>query len=306
MDEFSFIQWIRNGQKKDRNVVIGIGDDCASLRVSGKKLHLITTDMLVDGTHFEQKKNKPKDIGRKAIACSISDIAAMGCFARYAVISICFPRKIETRFAKELFRGMKEKADEYNIKIVGGDIVSGKKVLVINVAMIGENDGLRPVARSGARTGDAIMVTGTLGGSILRKHIAFKPRLKEGLILNKKFNISSMIDISDGLAADLNHILEESKVGAILYEDKIPVSNDAKRLARKTGFTSHHHALHDGEDYELLFTLSDKESKKLSASNILPIQVTKIGRIKKAGGIYIQDSNGKQRKINPIGYEHFR
>ena len=157
-----------------------------------------------------------------------------------------------------------------------------------------------------SKVDDAIMVTGALGGSILKKHFAFKPRLKEGQLLNKKFNINSMIDISDGLVADLNHILEESGVGAVLYEDEVPVSADAKKLVRKTGFSALHHALHDGEDYELLFTLSGKESKKLLASSSFPVRLSKIGHIKRSNGISMQGSNGKLKKIKPVGYEHFK
>jgi len=306
MDEFSFIKWIRSNQKKDKNIVIGIGDDCASIKINGNEQCLVTTDMLVEGTHFDLKKNTPGEIGKKSIACSISDIAAMGCLAKYAVVSICFPQETRTKFAKELFLGMKREADAYNIKIIGGDVVSGKKMLAVNVTMYGENKGLNPVTRSGAKVDDVIMVTGALGGSILKKHFAFKPRLKEGRLLNKKFNINSMIDISDGLVADLNHILEESGVGAVLYEDEVPVSADAKKLAHKTGFPALHHALHDGEDYELLFTLSGKESKKLLASSSFPVLLSKIGHIKRSNGISMQGSSGKLKKIKPVGYEHFK
>jgi thiamine-monophosphate kinase len=284
MDEFSFIKWIRSNQKEDKNIVIGIGDDCASIKINGNKQCLVTTDMLVEGTHFDLKKNTPGEIGKKSIACSISDIAAMGCSAKYAVVSICFPQETRTKFARELLLGMKREADAYSIKIIGGDVVSGKKMLAVNVTMYGENKGLNPVTRSGAKADDVIMVTGALGGSILKKHFAFKPRLKEGQLLNKKFNINSMIDISDGLVADLNHILEESGVGAVLYEDEVPVSADAKKLSRKTGFSALHHALHDGEDYELLFTLSEKESKKLLASSSFPVRLSKIGHIKRSNG----------------------
>ncbi len=306
MDEFSFIKWIRSNQKEDKNIIIGIGDDCASIKIDGNKQCLVTTDMLVEGTHFDLKKNTPGEIGKKSIACSISDIAAMGCSAKYAVVSICFPQETRTKFARELLLGMKREADAYSIKIIGGDVVSGKKMLAVNVTMYGENKGLNPVTRSGAKADDVIMVTGALGGSILKKHFAFKPRLKEGQLLNKKFNINSMIDISDGLVADLNHILEESGVGAVLYEDEVPVSADAKKLVRKTGFSALHHALHDGEDYELLFTLSGKESKKLLASSSFPVRLSKIGHIKRSNGISMQGSNGKLKKIKPVGYEHFK
>lgn len=307
MDEFSFIKWIRSKQKKDKDIVIGIGDDCASIKIDdGNKLCLVTTDMLVEGTHFELGKNTPGEIGKKSISCSISDVAAMGCLAKYAVVSICFPGDTKTAFARELFLGMKRAADAYKIKIIGGDIVSGKEMLAINVAIYGINDGLKPVTRSGAKVNDAIMVTGTLGGSILRKHFAFKPRLKEGLLLNRKFNIHSMIDISDGLVSDLNHILEESGVGAVLYEEEVPVSADAKRLSQKTGLSALYHALHDGEDYELLFTLPDKESGRLLASKPFAVRLSKIGHIKNSNGIRLQDANGKLKKIKPAGYKHFQ
>ena len=306
MDEFSFIKWIRSNQKKDKNIIIGIGDDCASIRINGDNVFLVTTDMLVEGTHFDLKKSTPGEIGRKSIACSISDIAAMGCSAKYAVVSICFPQETMTKFARELYLGMQKMADTFNIKIVGGDIVSGKKTVVINVTMYGNSEGLKTITRSGAEVDDVIMVTGALGGSILGKHITFKPRLKEGLLLNKKYNINSMIDISDGLAADLGHILDESGVGAVLYEDEVPISADAKRLAGKTGLSTLHHALHDGEDYELLFTLSEKESKKLLASRSFPAQLSKIGHINKSKGIKMQGADGKSKKIKPIGYNHFK
>ena len=307
MDEFSFIKWIKSNQKNDKkNIIIGIGDDCASIRIHGDKMFLVTTDMLVEGTHFDLKKNTPGEIGRKSIACSISDIAAMGCLAKYAVVSICFPKETKTKFARELYLGIQKMADAFNIKIVGGDIVSSKQILVVNVTMYGESEGLKPITRSGAKADDVIMITGALGGSILGKHIMFKPRLKEGLLLNKKFSINSMIDISDGLAADLGHILEESGVGAVLYEDEVPISEDAKKLARKTGLSTLHHALRDGEDYELLFTLSGKESKKLLASRSFPARLSKIGHINKSNGLKMRDTAGKLKRIKSIGYKHFK
>lgn len=307
MGEFSFIEWIRKRQKRRKGVMLGIGDDCAAIDVSADKLCLITTDMLIDGTHFDLKKCTIKEVGRKAIACSISDVAAMGCQPTVAVISICFPDHTTEKFARELYKGIWDISDKYDVEIVGGDIISGRSPFCINVTMLGRDDGLKPIRRSGARAGDTILVTGTLGGSILGKHLSFEPRLKEGLVLNKNFAVHAMIDISDGLTADLNHILEESGVGAILYEDHIPVSHAAVKLSKKMGHTPLCHALSDGEDYELLMTLSRAQAKKVLSSGLLTgVKVSCIGEIVKGRGIRIKSSRGHIRRIKPRGYEHLK
>ncbi|NUO09856.1 MAG: thiamine-monophosphate kinase [Candidatus Brocadia sp.] len=307
MGEFSFIEWIRKRQKRRKDVKLGIGDDCAVMDVSSDKLTLITTDMLVDGTHFDLKKCTIRDVGRKAIACSISDVAAMGCPPTVTVISICFPDHTTEKFARELYKGIWDISDKYNIEIVGGDIISGRSPFCINVTMLGRDDGLKPIRRSGARAGDAILVTGTLGGSILRKHLSFEPRLKEGLFLNKNFSMHAMIDISDGLTADLNHILEASGVGAILYKDQIPVSDAAMKLSKKTGHTPLYHALSDGEDYELLMTLSKAQAKRVLSTGLLTdVKVSCIGEIVKGSGIQLKSPGGNIRRIKPRGYEHLK
>lgn len=307
MGEFSFIQWIRKRQKRRKDVILGIGDDCAVIDVSSDKLTLITTDMLVDGTHFDLKKCTVREAGRKAIACSISDVAAMGCQATVAVISICFPEHTTEKSARELYKGIWNITDTYNIEIVGGDIISGRGPFCINVTLLGRDDGLKPIRRSGARVGDSILVTGMLGGSILGKHLSFEPRLKEGLILNKNFTVHAMIDISDGLTADLNHILEESCVGAIIYEDQIPVSHAAVELSKKTSHTPLSHALSDGEDYELLLALSKAQAKKVLSSDLFTdVKVSCIGEIVAGRGIQIKSSRGNIRRIKPRGYEHLK
>ena len=307
MGEFSFIQWIRERQKRRKDVIVGIGDDCAAINVSSYKLCLITTDMLVDGTHFDLEKCTVRDVGRKAIACSISDVAAMGCQATVAVVSICFPDHTTEKFAQELYKGIWSIADKYDIGIVGGDIISGNSPLCINVTMLGRDEGLKPVRRSGARVGDKILVTGTLGGSLLGKHLHFEPRLREALILNKNFTIHAMIDISDGLTADLNHILEESQAGAILYEDQIPLSQAAVEISKKTGNPPLYHALSDGEDYELLFTLSKGQAKKAMASHFFARgMISCIGEITRGRGIQMKFLDGKTRRIKPQGYEHLK
>ncbi len=306
MGEFSFIQWIRERQKRRKDVVLGIGDDCALINVSSDKLCLITTDMLVDGTHFDLKKCTVYAVGRKAIACNISDVAAMGCRATAAVVSICFPDRFPEKLARELYEGIWSIADKYRIEIVGGDIISGHGPLCISVAMLGRDEGLKPVRRSGAKVGDMILVTGALGGSILGKHLSFEPRLHEGIVLNKNFTIHAMIDISDGLTADLNHILEESKAGAILYEDQIPISGAAAEMSKKTGNTPLYHALSDGEDYELLIILSRSQAKKVIESDLFPKRmISCIGEIVRGQGIWMKHAKGNVRRIKPHGYEHF-
>ena len=307
MGEFSFIQWIRERQKRHKDVILGIGDDCAVINISSDRLCLITTDMLVDGTHFDLKKCTVQDVGRKAIACSISDVAAMGCQATVAVVSICFPNHTTERFAKELYKGIWGIADKYDIEIVGGDIINGHSPLCINVTLLGRDAGLKPVRRSGARVGDKILVTGTLGGSLLGKHLYFEPRIKEGIVLNKNFSVHAMIDISDGLTADLNHILEESQVGAILYEDRIPISQAAVEISKKTGNPPLYHALSDGEDYELLFTLSKGQARKVMESPLFEKGIFNcIGEVIGRQGIQMKFSNGKIRRIKPRGYEHLK
>lgn len=307
MGEFSFIQWIRKKQKRRKDVILGIGDDCAALNVSSDRLCLITTDMLVDGTHFDLRKCTIRDVGSKAIACSISDVAAMGCQATVAVVSICFPDHTTERFAKELYRGIWDIADKYQIEIVGGDIISGRCPLCINVTLLGRDGGLKPIKRSGAKIGDVILVSGTLGGSILGKHMHFEPRLKEGLVLNKNFVIHAMIDISDGLTADLNHILGESHVGAILYEDCIPVSPEAVKMSKQTGQTPLFHALSDGEDYELLVVLSGSQAKKVIESDFFPKGLFRcIGEIVNGHGLQMKCADGGIHRIKPCGYEHLK
>ncbi|MGQ3684773.1 MAG: thiamine-phosphate kinase [Candidatus Loosdrechtia sp.] len=307
MGEFSFIKWIRERQKRHKDVIVGIGDDCAVIDVSSDRFCLITTDMMVEGTHFDLKKCTIRDVGRKAIACNISDVAAMGCKATVAIVSVCFPDHTPEKFARELYKGIWDIADKYNIEIAGGDIISGHGPLCINVALLGKDEGLKPVCRSGAKVGDMILVTGTLGGSLLGKHLHFDPRVKEGILLNRHFTIHAMIDISDGLTADLNHILEESHKGAILYEEKIPVSKAAEEMAKKTGNTPLHHALFDGEDYELVVVLSKKQAKKVTESNLFPENTFScIGEIVGGSGIKMKHPNGALKHIKPHGYEHLR
>lgn len=304
MSELDLIKWIRKHSKSDNRVIIGPGDDAAVIDTKHNKSLVISTDTILDGTHFVLNETTPELIGRKAITSSISDIAAMGCNPEYILISVIFPNNTDKLFCKKLFASINKTAAKYNVQIIGGDIVSGKTELAITATIIGSTSNQPPVKRSGAKIHDIIMITSKLGGSILRKHLKFEPRISEGLILNNDFKINSMIDISDGLLVDMAHILEESKVGAIIDECRIPISKDAVILSQKSGKSPLHHALTDGEDYELLFTVAGNKVEKIIESTKFKIPFSVIGCIQEKEGLFLKDGNGKLNRINPQGYEH--
>src|SRR3989338_1104945 len=252
LGEFGLIEKIRKYAPMTAGVVKGIGDDTAVLRHTRDKYLLFTTDMLVEGTHFKRRMGGA-GIGHKALACSISDIAAMGGVPTHAVVSLGVGPKMPLRFVKDVYKAMGALAKRFGISIVGGDTVRSDQV-VINVALLGEVEKKHLVTRSGAKPGDWIFVTGTLGRSLATgKHLNFTPRLKEAQFLVRNFKPSAMIDVSDGLAGDLNHILKASRVGARLWEEAIP---------RTKGATLQQ-ALTDGEDFELLFTVREKQAVRL-------------------------------------------
>lgn len=304
-EEFKFIDWIRRQDSGKRGrVEIGIGDDACGLNVSGQRLVLITTDMLLEGTHFDLATATARQVGRKAVGVNLSDIAAMGVGAAVLVASVGLRRGSGMEFAKELYLGMKEQGDRFDVPISGGDVTSWDGGLTISITALGVDEGLKPVRRSGARAGDVICVTGELGGSLLGKHLEFVPRLTEGIALNRGYELHAMIDISDGLAADLGHILEESGVGAEVEIERIPVSQDARRAGERSGRPAVSHALTDGEDYELVFTLGQNEAERLLGSPPFETRVSRIGRIVKGKGLKLVGADGRERKMDLGGYEH--
>ncbi|MFH1269989.1 MAG: thiamine-phosphate kinase [Candidatus Omnitrophota bacterium] len=291
--EFGLIDRVKKLIKTDASVIKGTGDDCAVIKFSKDKYMLLTCDMIVEGVDFTAKE-KPYLIGRKAIAVSVSDIAACGGLPRYCLVSLAMPVKSRLEFADKLIKGMLSVTKKYDINLVGGDI-SRSRQLTIDVSMAGTVEKKNLLLRSGAKTGDVIFVTGKLGGSFFGKHLTFTPRLKEARFLAKDFKVNSMIDISDGLTQDLGHILKESGKGAIIYEDLIPLSNKARSL---------NDALYMGEDFELLFTMSGTEAKRLSGRRLKGFRA--IGQIVlKECGLRLVDKKGKVNIIKPKGYRHF-
>jgi thiamine-monophosphate kinase len=275
---------------------IGIGDDMAQVRLTKGSSILITTDMLLDGVHFDSKKATFEQIGYKSMAASLSDCAAMATIPLAAVVSVALPRSFGARKLKKLHKGILTAAKKYNCPLIGGDMTSWKKPLAISVAMLSRPARTKPVKRGTAKVGDVICVTGTLGGSLFKKHLDFEPRLKEAFLIAEA-GANAMIDISDGLSTDLNHICRLSKKGAIIFADKIPVPRNVGTIDA---------ALNDGEDFELLFTIPQKKFEHLKKRWRFKVKLAAIGRITKDSSVKIKMPDGKVIKLLPKGYDHLK
>ena len=301
--EFNLIDWIRCRVTDRDPVTLGIGDDTAALRVSGDRELLVATDMLMEGVHFTFPPATPQLAGRKALAVNLSDIAAMGGRATAAFVSVALPVDRGFEFAKDVHAGLLELADEFDIVLAGGDTNSWKGPLVINVAVVGEPLGARPVLRSGAKPGDWLFVTGSLGGSLAGRHLTFTPRLREVSRLVELVDLHAMLDISDGLAADLHHLLKQSRVGAILDTDRIPVSA-AATLQATADRSAADRALGDGEDFELLFTVSPSDGQRLESLWHDETPVARIGQITAESGCWLKNRDGQLVALRPLGWTH--
>ena len=291
--EFGLIKRFQDKIKTDASVVKGSGDDCAVLKLDNNSYQLFTTDMIIEGVDFKKTDNFDL-VGRKALAISISDIAACGGIPNHAVVALGLPRNMRINQIDSLARGLFDLARKFKINIVGGDISASNK-LIVDVSMLGKVEKNKLCLRSGAKVGDIIMVTGNFGGSIKGKHLKFAPRLLEARFLVDNFKINSMIDVSDGLIQDLGHILEQSCTGAVLYESLIPLSKQEKRIEN---------AICSGEEFELLFTVSRDHASKIIKKNKYSFKV--IGEIMpKSFGLRIINTQNKYSKLKFQGYKHF-
>lgn len=303
--EFRLIESFRSATGGSPDVLTGIGDDTAVVSASDGPI-LLAADMLLEGVHFDLATATPFQIGRKTLAVNLSDVAAMAGRPKYALVSLALPQRLgEQRngnFAEQLFEGMRSLADEFETVIVGGDTNSWDGPLVINVAITGEVPAGNAITRSGAKVGDWIFVTGSLGGSIAGRHLDFTPRVNEALILREACQLNAMIDVSDGLVADLYHILEESNVGACLSESSIPISEAVASLTDDRSPLEH--ALGDGEDFELLFTVLPEDGKALIANNPLPIPLSHIGEIVPGDSCQLHEKLGKKITLPRLGWSH--
>ncbi len=334
LGEFGLISRIRARLKyRSGQTLLGIGDDCAVYKPAQGKRQIVTSDALTEDVHFKKNLIPPARLGYKALAVNVSDIAAMGGTPRLALLTLGIPANCPLPYLNKMLDGFLDACAQFKVELVGGDTVSSPKNLFISVTLIGDVSKDRLFTRKGARPGDGIFVTGSLGNSALglklltgektawkgsKKDIKFLidahlspiPRLKEsGALSRSKAKITSMLDLSDGLAGDLAHICQAGGVGARLCEDRLPRSPAFTNICAANKLSSDDLILGGGEDYELLFTSPPKDAKKISGLfRKAGSPVSHIGEITaRPGEIVWVRSNGRESILpRSQGYDHFK
>ncbi|MCM2358094.1 MAG: thiamine-phosphate kinase [Geobacteraceae bacterium] len=320
LGEFGLIDRIAGRVPRRAGVRIGIGDDAAALEPSPGCVTLVTTDMLLEGVHFDLALCDPLTLGRKSLSVNLSDIAAMGGRPRHCLLSLAVPHDLPVEFLDRFIAGFLERAAEFEVTLVGGDTCASRGGLVVAVTVMGEQRPERVVTRGGARPGDLVFVTGTLGDSALGlkllrqgerqggavlKHLDPPPRVREGLALAEAEIPTAMIDVSDGLLADLGHILDLSGVGARLELARLPLSPPLTARTPNLGADPFLLPLAGGEDYELLFTAPpDRQGAAQSALAPLGTRLSVIGEIT-AEGMRVIAGDGSDYPVAVRGYNHF-
>ena len=330
LGEFGLIERIRaHFLVSDKDVIVGIGDDVAVLASRADLAWLATCDVQVEGSHFLREKTSPRDLGWKALAINVSDVASAGGRPRFALVSLGLPPDLGVEYVDELYVGMREAADAYGLSIVGGNMTKSES-LFVDIFLLGEARREDVMLRSGAHAGDKIMVTGQLGDAAAGVALLLKPELtasatyaatararrdrptprpREGALVARSHLASAMIDLSDGLSSDLGHICEQSHVSARVFANHIPAAAENKALSRKAHGSEWHFALHGGEDYELLFTAPSANARELAriVEGESGTPVSTIGEVLPPGvrsELILPD--GTAAGLTTLGWDHFR
>jgi thiamine-monophosphate kinase len=310
----------------------GIGDDAAVIRSGPSRRQLVTTDLLAEGIHFDRRTAAFADIGFRAATANLSDIAAMGGTPQYLLVSLAMPRNATVRQVRQLYDGMMAACRPHRVRLIGGDTSASRSGWFVNVMLVGTPGSGRILFRSGAREGDGLYVTGTLGDSraglhllmrgtagagslaaghrrfLIQRHLRPTARIREGRWLSMVPWATSAIDISDGLSGDLRHLCTESRVGALIELSALPISSACRQYASTVRRDPVTFALAGGEDYELLFTIPGRQRVRFErASARQRIEATRIGTVTAAKhGLRMVLTNGRQRPLPVTSYEHFR
>jgi thiamine-monophosphate kinase len=287
----------------------GIGDDCAVLPIPRGHEALVTTDFSLEGMHFRRDWHPPESVGHRCLARGLSDIAAMGGVPQAAFLSLALPADLPQQWADRFIAGLLKLADRFSVRLAGGDTAQSPDGVLADIVVLGSVPKGQAILRSGARAGDFIYVTGTLGAAVAdldrlrhgekpnpkshRKHFFPEPRIAVGQFLREKKLASAMIDISDGLSTDLDHICEESKTGAVVHAALLPA------ISGKDGLMF---ALHGGDEYELLFTA---RANRRIPKQVADVPVTRIGEVTRGRQMKLAGTNGKLELLKPGGWEHF-
>lgn len=323
LGEFGLIEKVRRATAKGAGVHLGIGDDAAWVKCKSGSC-LITADLLLEGVHFNLKWTSLYDLGRKTLAVNLSDIAAMGGTPAYLILSMGIPTRLRSEDVDEFYRGIHSLASKSEVALVGGDM-SVAKSLLISACLVGHAPD-RPITRSGAQVGDDIYVTGTLGDSalalkllksdspklkqptaafLLARHRSPTARVKVGALLAREQLSTAMIDVSDGLLQDLGHVCKASSVGALLWEERLPLSRAYLSLVGDDGTR---HALAGGEDYELLFCARRRARSRVEKiERRIGVPINRIGTcVRPREGITVLDGSGHRISLRAKGYDHFK
>ena len=313
--EFGFIDFIK-ANFPDPEGTVGIGDDCAVMPGCGEEL-LFSTDLLMEGVHFLRNESSPEDVGWKAAAVNLSDIAAMGGIPVATFLSIALPKDAQGEWAERFIDGYTTISRKYDVPLLGGDTTSSLRDIAVNVGVLGKCPAGKRLMRSGAKVGETIYVTGPLGDSagglqailtgvdriedvqiLIERHKRPVPRVEEGRVLIECGKVGAMMDVSDGIASDLRHIMKASRVGAVIALDKLPCSPQLLSVCAEHGWDRYELATSGGEDFELLFTGPE------GLENELNIKLYPIGKIVQ-GNDLIWTVDDRKLDSDYIGYKHF-